>query len=307
MPGLTIIILTCNEELNIKACLSSLAGLACDGFIVDSGSTDRTLDIASLFPVQTVYHKFQTHATQWQWALEDLPIQTDWVLGLDADQSLSAALKDEIKLLFAGRHRVHALENLDGLYLNRAHIYRGRFIRHGACYPKYLLKLFRRTSVYLDPVADLLDHHFYVRGRTAKLDHDLIEENRKEWRISFWTQKHVRYAELVAEEELRFEQQQNGTPTDGKFIGGSPDQKIIALKRLWRRMPLYVRPTCYFLYRYFIRLGFLDGKQGFIFHFLHAFWFRLLVDVNLDELRNGVAGLQQRVVAAPAAEPAAKP
>jgi glycosyltransferase involved in cell wall biosynthesis len=307
MPNVSIIILTYNEEVNIGACLSSLTGLASDCFIVDSGSTDRTIEIASRFPVKITRHKFQTHAAQWQWALENLPIQTDWVLGLDADQSLSGALKDEIKLLFEGRHRVHALDNLDGLYLNRAHIYRGQFIRHGACYPKYLLKLFRRTGVYVDPEADLLDHHFYVRGRTGKLDHDLIEENRKEWRISFWTQKHVRYAELVAEEELRFEQQQSATPTNGKLIGGSPDQRIVALKKLWRRMPLYVRPTCYFLYRYFIRFGFLDGKQGFIFHFLHAFWFRLLVDVNLDELRNGVAGLKRRTVAAPAAEPAAKP
>ena len=298
MPKLSVVILTYNEEANLVKCLSSLSGMPWDCFIVDSGSTDRTLELARRFPVQITRHEFLTHTAQWQWSLENLPLQTEWVLGLDADQSLSESLKEEIQLLFAGGHHVLRLESLDGLYLNRAHIYRGRLIRHGGCYPKYLLKLFRRSSVYLDPVADLLDHHFYVRGRTGKLDHDLIEENRKEWRISFWTQKHVRYAELVAEEEHSSASQRCGTPMDGKFIGGSPDQQIVALKGLWRRMPLYVRPICYFVYRYFIRLGFLDGKQGFIFHFLHAFWFRLLVDINLDELRHGSAGPKQQDAAA---------
>lgn len=302
MPGLSVVILTYNEELNIEACLTSLADLPGDRFIVDSGSTDQTLEIAKLFPVQIVSHKFQTHAAQWQWALENLPIQTEWVLGLDADQSLSPALKEELQLLFAGKHRVQQLEKLDGIYLNRAHIYRGRFIRHGACYPKYLLKLFRRTSVYLDPVVDLLDHHFYVRGRTANLDHDLIEENRKEWRISFWTQKHVRYAELLAEEEFKSAMQPNDGPIKGRILGGSPDQRIVALKGFWRRLPLYVRPLCYFIYRYFLCLGLLDGKQGLIFHFLHGFWFRLLVDINLDELRSGLSR-KESAVQGPVAKP----
>jgi glycosyltransferase involved in cell wall biosynthesis len=304
MPKLSVVILTYNEERNIVKCLSSLSGLSCDCFIVDSGSTDRTIELARPFQVRVVDHKFTTHTAQWQWALDKLPLQTEWVLGLDADQSLSDGLKNEIQGLFDGQHRVHSLESVDGLYLNRAHIYRGRFIRHGGCYPKYLLKLFRRTSVYLDPIADLLDHHFYVRGRTGKLEHDLVEENRKEWKISFWTQKHVRYAELVAEEEYK---SAGKGPVDGKFIGGSPDQRIVALKKAWRNMPLYVRPICYFVYRYFIRLGFLDGKEGFIFHFLHAFWFRLLVDINLDELRRDLADLEQDTLLGTVREPTARP
>src|ERR1035437_5560555 len=161
IPKLSVVILTYNEEANLVKCLSSLSGMPWDCFIVDSGSTDRTLELAKRFSAQISHHKFLTHTAQWQWALETLPLQTEWVLGLDADQSLSERLKEEIQLVLAGEHHVLRLESLDGLYVNRAHIYRGRLIRHGGCYPKYLLKLFRRSSVYLDPVTDLLDHHFY--------------------------------------------------------------------------------------------------------------------------------------------------
>jgi hypothetical protein len=200
------------------------------------------------------------------------------VLALDADQRVTPELRQELTELFT--HGAERLDGVDGLYLNRRQIFRGRRIRHGAYYPKYLLKLFRRDKVRIDE-QDLMDHHFYVAGRTRRLRHDIVEDNRKEADIAFWIEKHNGYARLQAREEASRLGWQSLTPK----LFGSPDERTAWLKRAWGFLPLYARPILYFTYRYFLRLGFLDGKEGFVFHFLQAFWYRLLVDIHLDELR----------------------
>ena len=175
------------------------------------------------------------------------------------------------------------VENVDGLFIKRRQLFRNRWIKHGGYYPKYLLKLFRRDKVLMDP-GDLVDHHFYLTGRSKKLRHDLVEANKKEDDISFWIDKHNRYASLLAREEFGWRAGSRATAITPRVLG-NPDQQTLVLKQFWRRLPLYLRPFLYFSYRYFVRLGFLDGKEGAIFHFLQAFWFRLLVDIKLDEMQ----------------------
>jgi glycosyltransferase involved in cell wall biosynthesis len=274
-PDLSIVILTFNETVNLPRLFKSIEPLQCETFVVDSGSTDGTQDLVRQHGVESVQHPFESHAKQWSWALENLPIHATWVLALDADQYLTPKAAGEIVALFSGQDR---LSQVNGIYINRRQVFRGQWIRHGGYYPKYLLKLFRRSQVFFDP-NDLVDHHFYVNGRTQLLDGDLIEENTKEDDIGFWVSKHVRYAKLLAEEEIR---RQSSPPPLKPSVSGSPDQRTIWLKRLWWRLPSFVRPFLFFFYRYFIRLGFLDGKQGLIFHFMQTLWFRLLVDVELD-------------------------
>jgi glycosyltransferase involved in cell wall biosynthesis len=275
---LSLVVLTMNEEDNLEACLESVGDVCGEIFVVDSGSTDRTLEIARGYASVT-HHQFETHALQWKWALENLPLSNNWVLALDADQRLTPELAAELQRLFS---EGQIPDNIDGFYLNRRQIFKGQWIRHGGYYPKYLLKLFRTSKVRLDP-ADLVDHHFYVPGKTLKLQHDLVEENKKENDISFWIAKHNSYAKLLAQEELQrpYAAERLLRPS----ISGSPDQRVLWRKNLWYACPAYVRPLLYFLYRYFLRAGFLDGKQGFVFHFLQAFWFRLLVDINMEELK----------------------
>ena len=246
--------------------------------MVDSGSTDLTLDIAERY-ARVAHHAFQTHSLQWKWALENLPFSSDWILALDADQRLTPELAAELQFLLS---QGNIPDDVNGFYLNRRQIFKGQWIRHGGYYPKYLLKLFRGSKVQLD-LRDLVDHHFYVPGRSLKLRHDLLEDNQKENNISFWIEKHNRYARLLAQEELepRISAQRLLQPA----LFGSPDQRVLWRKHLWSRCPSYIRPVLYFVHRYFFRLGFLDGKQGFVFHFLQAFWFRLLVDINLEELK----------------------
>jgi glycosyltransferase involved in cell wall biosynthesis len=291
---LAVVVLTLNEEANLPACLASVSGLPGALFVVDSGSTDGTVAIARRAGARLLVHPFESHARQWRWALDNLDLRARWVLGLDADQRLTPELRDELCRLFTREQG--RLRGVDGFYVKRLQVFRGRWVRHGGYYPKYLLKLFRPESVRLDH-EDLIDHHFYVTGGVGKLAHDIVERNEKEESISFWIEKHNRYAVLQAREELA--RREGDAPWAIRpSLTGSPDQRTVWLKQRWYRLPLYVRPTLYFLYRYVVRLGFLDGRQGFIFHVLHAFWFRLLIDVNLEELlaarRDGAATQDRR-------------
>lgn len=275
---IAVVILTHNEEINLPSCLHGVSDWASDIFVVDSGSADRTLDIARQYGATVVEHAFETHSKQWAWALQNLPLRTSWVLGLDADQRVTPELAAELRELDDS-----SLSGIQGIYVKRRQVFREKWIRYGGYYPKYLLKLFRRDAVFADS-RDLVDHHFYVSGATLKLKNDLLESNQKEDDITFWIEKHNRYATLLAREEME-------TRTNGRrnmiapSLFGNPDQRALRLKQIWTRMPLYVRPFLYFFYRYVVRLGFLDGKQGAIFHFLQAFWFRLLIDIKLDHMQ----------------------
>lgn len=277
---LTAIIITHQEEKNLPECLRSIAGWTREIIIVDSGSTDRTKEIADKFGARWVTHPFETHSKQWKWTLENVPIATDWVFGFDADQRITPELRDEIVSLFTSRPE--ELATFDGFFVRRRQVFRGKWIRHGAYYPIRQLLMYRLAKAHVD-TADFVDHHITVHGNLGNLKHDMVESNRKEEDISFWIDKHNRYAVLQAREELRRRRGEVAWQVRPRLFG-TPDQQKVWLKDRWSHLPLYVRPFIYYFYRYFVRLGFLDGKQGFLFHFLQAFWYRLLVDINLDQL-----------------------
>lgn len=291
--SVSVLVLTRDEELNLPRCLESVADWVDEIFLVDSGSRDRTCEIAKGFGAEVLFHPFETHARQWNWVLQSVPVRTRWILALDADQRVTRELRDEILESLPS-----AAENVGGFYLSRRQIFRGRWIRHGGYYPKYLLKLFRRGAAWVDE-NDLVDHRFYVKGATRRLRSDLIEENVKENDIAVWLEKHIRYAGRQAQEEFR-RRSSKISWTIRPSLWGDVNERTLYLRDLWYRLPLYLRPFLYFGYRYFIRLGFLDGKEGFVFHFLQAFWYRLIVDIKLDELRcsSGWEDLESREQAA---------
>ena len=276
---LSLVVLTKNEEHNLRKCLASATGLCSQVLIVDSGSSDATLEIARQFGAMVVHHAFESHTQQWNWALRNLPFNCEWALCLDADQQLTPELREEIASLF---RRIAAVSE-NGFYLRRRQIFRGKWIRHGGYYPKHLLKLFRHELASCDE-NERLDSRFYVKGKMGVLKHDLIEDNQNEHNITFWIEKHNRYATAQALEELERREGRLSWAVQPRFFG-TPDQRTLLLRSVWYRyLPLYVRPFILFFYRYFLRLGFLDGKEGFIFHFNQSLWFRLLVDAKLDEL-----------------------
>lgn len=275
----SFIILTFNEEIHLPRLLESISGLQAPLYIFDSGSTDNTLKAAEKYGAEIKYHKFENHPKQWNAALESFEITTPWIIGLDADQIVTKELYNKLE-----KFRNEDLpSNINGIYFNRKNYFKGKWIKYGGYFPKYMLKMFRVGFGGSD-LQENMDHRFIVTGDTfIWKDGYLIEENLKENKINFWISKHNRYSDLIAQEELERKNATRIQSVKAKLLG-SPDERIAYLKRMWWRMPLFLRPFIYFFYRYFIKLGFLDGKTGFIFHFLQAFWFRLLVDIKIDEL-----------------------
>ena len=278
MIPLSVLVTTRNEEANVERCLRSVHGFADQVFVLDSESMDRTVEIARRYAEVHTLAYDHSRIIPWifQWGLDNLPLRNDWVLILEADQALTPELRDEIAGLLS---RPDVRE--DGFYIRRRQIFRGKPLRFGGYGSKVLLKLFRRSRSELDPVEQ--DTRVYVRGPVGRLRAPLEEWNLKEDSIQFYLQKHLRYAEAFATEELKRRQGDLPWKTPPRLFG-SPDERILWLKDRYYRMPLFIRPALYFFYRYFLLLGILDGKNGFVFHFLQAFWFRLIVDIRLQEL-----------------------
>ena len=274
----TFIILTYNEELHLQRLLNSIKGLNAGICILDSGSTDLTLQIAEISGAQVKQHTFINHPQQWHYALEAFEIKTPWVICIDADQILT----DELRLQLLN-FKDEDNQDINGIYFNRKNYFKGKWIKHGGYFPFYLLKMFRYGLGYSD-LNENMDHRFIVPGKTILWKNScLVEENLKENSIRFWIDKHNRYSDLLAYEEVERRLKLRTQTLVPKFRG-SPDEHTAWLKQLWWQMPLFVRPFVYFIYRYIFRLGILDGHQGFIFHFLQAFWFRLIVDIKIKEI-----------------------
>ncbi len=278
MIPLSVLITTRDEEANVERCLRSVHGFADQIFVLDSESTDRTVEIARRYAEVHTLAYDHSRIIPWifQWGLDNLPLRHDWVLILEADQALTPALRAEIAALLS---KTDVRE--DGFYIHRRQIFRGKPLRFGGYGGKVLLKLFRRSRSELDPIEQ--DTRVYVRGPVGRLRAPLEEWNVKEDSIQFYLQKHLRYAEAFATEELKRRRGNLPWKTAPRLFG-TPDERVLWLKDRYYRMPLLVRPALYFFYRYFILLGILDGRNGFVFHFLQAFWFRLVVDVRLEEL-----------------------
>lgn len=279
LPYFSFIILTFNEEVHLPRLLESIKGLHAPIFILDSGSTDATLSIAERYKATIKYNKFENHPKQWDFALNNCDIQTEWIIGLDADQIVTPELYK--KLESCTENTVN--KDVNGIYFNRKNYFRGRWIKHGGYFPKYLLKMFRKGYGHSD-LNENMDHRFVIKGKTEVWKKGfLIEENTKENDISFWLDKHNKYSDLVAQEEVERIQKLRSQHNTRKF-SGNPDERIAFLKNIWWKLPLYWRPCIYFMYRFFFQFGFLDGKEGRIFHFLQGFWFRIIVDIKIEEL-----------------------
>jgi glycosyltransferase involved in cell wall biosynthesis len=274
----SFIIITYNEEMHLGRLLESISGLDAQVFILDSGSTDKTFEIGTQYGVSFLQHQFENHPKQWDYALKNFPVKTPWVICLDADQVVTPELKTRLSNFNDETH-----SGINGIYFNRKNFFKGRWIRHGGYYPFYLLKMFRYGIGHSD-INENMDHRFIVPGKLEIWkDGIILEENLKENNISFWIDKHNRYSDLVAQEEVE-RMMQMRTQTIRPGFWGTPDERTAWRKQLWWKLPRYVRPMIYFTQRIIFQLGILDGRTGIIFHFLQGFWFRLIVDIKIDEI-----------------------
>lgn len=264
--------------MHLPRLLESIAGLGAPIFICDSGSTDKTLQIAEKYGATVFYNKFENHPKQWDFALKNVKINTPWTIGLDSDHIVLPELYELLQ-----NFKNEAIEaKVNSIYFNRKNYFKGRWLKHGGYFPKYLLKMFR-TGIGFSDLNENMDHRFVAEGQSIIWDKGYLkEENLKENNIAFWIEKHNKYSDLVAHEEIERKNKLRTQTLQPKFWG-SPNERIAYLKKKWWNMPLFVRPFLYFFYRYFIQLGILDGKEGLIFHFLQALWFRFVVDVKIFE------------------------
>ena len=266
--------------MHLPRLLQSIAELQASVFVLDSGSTDRTVELAESYGAIVQQHAFENHPKQWHQALTTFAITTPWVICLDADQIVAPELKQKLMSFSSAE-----VSGYDGIYFNRKFIFKDGWIKHGGYFPFYLLKMFKYGVGYSD-LQENMDHRFVVPGKTLIWkDGHIIEENYKENDISFWIAKHNRYSDLLAQEEVERMKNLRTQSVQPKF-NGSPDERTAWLKRLWWQTPRYIRPFLYFTHRFIFKLGFLDGRTGRMFHFMQGFWFRMVVDIKIGELLN---------------------
>jgi len=270
---LTIIILTYNESVHIERAIKSVSGWADKIIVLDSYSKDDTVEKAKNLHAEVIFRKFDNYKNQREYAIEYVKDKTEWLLFLDADEYLTEELKSEI---------IQAIKdkNVNGFYLARRFIFMNKWIKWGGYYPIYLLRLFRPEHAYLYRT---INEHVIIVGDKKYLQHDLIHHDLKS--ISDWIDKHNLYANYEAKELLDFRMNKENV-LQVKFGSTQSERKNWIRYKIWNKLPTSFMPFCYFTYRYFFKLGFLDGKAGFIFHFLQCFWFWLLIDVKFSEMKN---------------------
>jgi glycosyltransferase involved in cell wall biosynthesis len=271
------VVLTFNEERHLGRCLASLSQVCHQLLVVDSFSTDRTLEIASTHRAHLVQRAWTNHATQLNWALEQLPPEVDWVLRLDADEYLTPELVDEINQRLTGLP-----DTVQGVFLRRRMTFQGTLIRHGGVFPVRIMRLFRRGTGKCEN--RWMDEQVVVGGATTEFTHEFIDDNLNS--LTWWTTKHNRYASLEVVDMLNsiyhFMPHDSAARLSG---GGQPGLKRWIKERVYWRLPSGLRALLYFGYRYVLRLGFLDGSEGAAFHILQGFWYRYLVDAKMREVK----------------------
>ncbi|MGM9959232.1 MAG: glycosyltransferase family 2 protein [Erysipelotrichaceae bacterium] len=260
MKDITVIILTKNEEKNIEESVKSAKLIAERVIVVDSGSTDRTIELAEKSGAETCFHEWPGHAAQFNWALDNCMIKTTWVFRLDADERVSEKLAAEI---------IAKTQDscVDGYEMRWRVYFMDKWIKYGGTHKPYFLRLFRYEKGRVEE--KLMDEHIIVSGKVEKLKGDLIHYDYKG--LDAWLDKHIWYSNF----ELRMYN------TQGDMTGGNETQK--KKRGMYYRLPLFLRAHLYFWYRYYVQLGFLDGKEGKIFIYLQAYWFRFLVDAKIYE------------------------
>lgn len=266
MGTVTTVIPTRDEEIHIARCIASVASLG-PVVVADSGSTDRTKDIALARGAQFYVRPWAGYAAHKNWAITQTGIVTDWILLLDADEYLTPQGVETIR---------RALEDRDtsGYYLARRNYFLGRELKHAWWYPDYQLRLFRVGAARYEDRA--VHEHMIVEGRAVSLSVDIHHENLKG--LDAFVRRHVRYALLEAQEVTRPSHGQR----KGTLGGNWADRRRFLKQHVWSRVP--GRPGVRFFWLYVVKRGFLDGRPGLIYCVLIA-WYDFLIDAMTYELR----------------------
>ncbi|MDO6739317.1 glycosyltransferase family 2 protein [Wenyingzhuangia sp. 2_MG-2023] len=278
---ITAVILTYNEEQHIERCIQSLKHTVEQVVVVDSYSSDNTVKIAKRLGAKVYQNSWVNYATQFNWALENCNIQSDWVWRIDADEYIENSSMDLSS----------ELSNLDkdisGIYVKRKIVFMGRELLYGGWYPVWHLKIWKLGKGTCEN--RWMDEHIKLSdGEVLKMDIVQVDENLND--LSWWTTKHNSYAtrEMIDLLDTKYNIFSKSELQPKLF--GSSEQRKRYLKSRYLNLPLFVRPVMYFFYRYIFKLGFLDGKSGLVWHVLQGFWYRFLVDAKIYELNRTFGG-----------------
>lgn len=266
MADITAIILTRNEENYIVDCINSIKPIVKRIFIVDSFSDDNTVKIARKNGAEVIEHDFYNYATQYKYAVEAANISTKWILRIDADERLSEKSAKELDKLCNENMNT----DVNGIVLRFCNIFLGKPMRHGGMYP------WKKLSVYKNGIGDIenrnMDEHIILSsGKTIDAKEDGIHLAFKG--LTFFTNKCNWYSTREAKDYFE----------NSKSDKSNSSFKTWVKMNLYYKLPMGFRSWLYYFYRYYLRLGFLDGKEGKIFAFLHAYWYRFLVDAKIYE------------------------
>jgi len=280
--SLTVVILTFNEAQHIKRCIDSVKDIATDIIVIDSLSTDETVTIAESSGARVLQNPWTNHAIQFQWGLDNADIKTEWIMRLDADEYLESESSELISQLSS------LPTAITGVYIRRKIFYLGQWIKYGAIYPIYTLRLWKNGAGRMEN--RWMDEHIVlIHGDSVSIDINIVDDNENS--ISWWVEKHNSYATKEMIEILNHKY--HFFPIDNALLeSGSLPAKIkrFIKNNIYNNFPLFIRPTLYFIYRYIVRLGFMDGQKGYAFHFMQGYWYRTLVDLKVLEAEALICG-----------------
>ena len=277
MLDLSVIILTYNEEIHIRRCLENVKQFASKVYVVDCFSIDRTAQIAKELGAEVIEHEWPgNQAEQFNWALDNLPITTEWILRLDADEYLLPGLIEELL------EKLPVIpESVSALSLSLSRAFCGKILHHGIVNNIRIIRIFRKGKARYEK--RLMDEHLSVlSGETIDMKNQFVDDNRMP--IGLFIDKHNGYATREAALLLDAEYHLTNMDSLPQDYGREVEKKRTQKAR-YARMPLFWRAFGYFVYRYIIKLGFLDGKEGFLWDFLQGWWYRTLMDAKVYEIK----------------------
>lgn len=274
MEDVTFIILTKNEEINLPQCIKSIKGFAKRIVVVDSGSTDKTCAIAKKMGADVYVHPFENYARQFNWGIDNTNITTKWTFRLDADERLTPKLCKELSSII----RKHDADDVNGVTMEAWLYFLGKRIQHGA-HNKRKLMLFK-TGIGRIEDRKMDEHTILSEGRSISCKERFIHYDFKD--MTHWINKMNWYATREMQDYIEYINNTN----EGK-ISSSNDKGISTQRQkkfgIYYKFPMFIRSWMLFIYYYIFKLGFLDGKEGFVFHWMYHRWYRALVDAKILE------------------------